>query len=853
MSKEKKLPFIYKIILSVLSLDEDFEQFCGDLEESYLFEHKKNGKIKAHRFVLFQLLKSVPGLISASLIMGATMIRNYLKISVRNIFKNKLYSSINIMGFAIGLSAAVLTFLFVSSEMDVNKQFDDLEHIYKINTEVNVNGNLEQWGGTPPPLKKVLLDNYPEIEEAAVICRSYDLYLFRYESKKAVENIKFGEFSYFNIFSHKIIYGEIPSNYDISSVIIDDNVSRKYFGNENPVGKTIIIDEKYSLKVAAVFESMSDKMISSFQILVPFELINQAWFKNTTTNWANYNFVTFIKTKENFDLAGFNQKIKDEINNHQADTDTRPFLYPFQDIYLYEYGNIENVKIYSIITILLLLIASVNYINLASAQSIKRAREVGIRKVVGAKKKQIVTQFFYESLLITLTAVFISAIIVALVFPYWSKLNNMDVELVNVIFDIKTLSVIGVIILAITIVSCIYPAFIISSFLPAKVLKGEFKSSNSGRMIRKSLVFSQFVISVILVIVTLVYSKQINYMKNKDLGINKESVFYISLDGNLRAKSDLLKSEILKISGVVNATLSSHIPGSGYYWANMDFSWDGKPVDSDIQVYENSFDENFIDTYNLKLIEGEKINESVEFRNKVYINETFANLINVESVVGQILYLYNKEYSIVGIVNDFHHSSLRRKIPPYVYYTDSGRMKFNNISVKFEKERLSEILKKCELIVKVFESEYPFNYKFNDEVFARRYLAEEKLQLTVQAFGIIAILISCMGLLGMVSYSVNEKHKEIGVRKILGASIFQIMHMLLKEYTKIVILANIVAWPIAYYYLSGWLDSFAYKYSLSIQIFIIGGALALLIAILTVGGQAYKASVSNPIKAIKTE
>lgn len=852
--KTERLPLIYRLILRFLILRDDFEQFCGDLEESYLIEINKSGKFKAHRFILFQIIKSVPGLIISSIVWGSTMLKSYLKMAFRNIFKNKLYSGINITGFAVGLAAAILTFLFVINELRVNQNFKDLDQLYQIQVNAHLNGNIQVWGGCPPAAETYIEDNFPEILESSILVSKNENWLVRYNDKKFFEDIRLGEFSYFKVFSHNILSGEIPENDEINYVMIDKETADKFFKDENPVGKTLTFDEKFDFTVAAVFETMS-ATTNEFKILVPFKIIDKVWYPGTTKNWGNYIFKVFVKTQKNLDVNSFNQKIEKVIVNNRKEAYTYPFLYPFKDKYLYEYNSIKNVKIYGVITFFLLLIASVNYINLSSAQSIKRAKEVGIRKIVGARKKQIVTQFFFESLLITLSGAVFAGILVYFFFPAWKDFNNLTISLIEVISEVKIISGIVLVIILTAVLSCFYPAFIVASFLPKKVLSGNFATSQSGKKFRSGLTLIQFAISVILVIITLSISKQIDFMKNKHPGVDKEQTFYIRLKGEKQYKNKfLLRDEIAKIPGVKSASLSSHLPGSGNYWNTSAFGWNGKSENYKPLICENAVDENYIKTYGIKLLEGREIKNSGKSRNRVYINETLAKMIAKENLIGsKISYAGSRSYEIVGIISDFHHSTLRENIEPFVFYTDPIRMYYEFISVKFETARVSEILNEAEKIVATVDSAFPFDYGFIDEIFGKRYLSEEKLQFTIQIFGIIAIFISCLGLLGMSSYIVNIKRKEIGVRKVLGAGVSKILIMFLKDFTKWVLLSNIIAWPIAYFYIEKWLSDYAFRIDIPYEIFVYSGITAFVLAVITVSGQVIKAANADPVMSLRTE
>lgn len=837
----------------VRDMDSDFA--IGDLTESYLHIVKNQGKLRAGFWLWMEVVRSLPQFIKNSIYWSSHMIKNYLVIGFRNLKKNKMYSLINITGFAIGLSAAILTFLFVLNEVRVNAHYQDLDQIYWVKVESRRDGEVQKFWGCPSAVGTYLKENYPEILESGVMINGSDQYLLATDKKKFKEHIKLGQFSLFNVFSHTVLRGAIPENDDIQSVVIDDEIAEKYFGSGDPIGRTIRLHGKHDLKVAAVFKRMTDNATDRFKILVPFKLIDQLWRPGNSRSWENHAFRVFVKVQPDTDIAALNARIDNIIVDHNPNSKSHPFLYPFKKKYLVDHKAIENVRTYGIITFLLLLVAAINYINLSGAQAVKRAREVGIRKVVGAKRKQIVSQFLSESLIITFLALILSSFVLAVVYPFWQQFNRLTILLTGIFTDSQIMSGLLVIVLGTVLISSGYPALILSSFLPKKVLQGDLSSGRSGRSFRSVSVVVQFTVSIALIIITATVAMQIRYMKNKKLGFEAGQIATMNLRGNLRSKSQLLKARIKKVPGVKNVSLSTFLPGSGYVWSNDNFTWRGKPDDFTPYIDENAIDENYLKTFGIKLVSGEDSRQSIQPLRKVLVNQTLANMMGLDNVIGEVIShrIDNRSYRVIGVMQDYHHNSVQNPIRPFIFYTDSERMTYQYLGFKFDPRRIQGILKDVEKIVTSIETEYPFSYTFLDQEFGDWYVREERLQLTVQSFGLIAILLSCLGLFGMTTFTTHRRTREIGIRKALGAGTGEIIRLLLKDFSKWVVMANLIGWPIAYFFLRNWINDFSYRISLGPEVFVFSGVLTLFLAVLTVIGLVYRAAVKNPGISLRTD
>lgn len=846
-------PELWLLRMFVRDTDADFA--IGDLTETFLQMVQERGRLRARWRLWMEVIRSLPKFIKNSFYWTIRMFINHITVGIRNLRKNKIFSLINVTGFAVGLSAAVLTYLFVLNEVRVNTHYEDLDQIYWVKVKYQRDGEMNEYWGCPSAVGPFLKDTYPEILASGVMINGSDQYLIKSDRKKFKEHIKLGQFSLFKVFSHEVLKGAVPGNDDTHCIVIDDEIAEKYFGSEDPIGKTLQLHGKYDLKVAAVFKSMTRNATDRFKILVPFKLIDQLWRPGNSRSWENHAFRVFVKVRPDTDIAALNARIDGIIVNHNSTSKSHPFLYPFKKKYLVDHEAIENVRTYGIITILLLLVAVINYINLSGAQAVKRAREVGIRKVVGAGRKQIVLQFLSESLLITFMALVLSSLFLAVMYPLWQQFNRLTIPLSAVFSDGQIFFGMLMIVLFTVLLSSGYPALVLSSFLPRKVLQGDLSSGKSGRSFRSVSVVIQFTVSIALMIITATVAMQIRYMKNKKLGFNAEQIVTMNLRGTLRSKSQLLKTRLQQVPGIKNVSLSSFLPGSGYTWSTDNFFWRGKPDDFTPYIDEIAIDENFLETYGIRLLAGEKSRQSIRPVRKVLINRTLANTMGMENVIGEAITLRddNRSYTVIGVMEDYHHNSVQNRIRPIIFYTDTERMSYQYLGFKFDPRMLQGILKEAEKIVSSIETEYPFAYSFLDREFADWYDREERLQMTVQSFGLIAILVSCLGLFGMTIFTTHRRTREIGIRKALGAGTREIIFLLLRNFTKWVLIANILGWPIAYLYLRNWINDFTYRIPLGAEVYVFSGILILLLAVLTVIGLVYRAARRNPGITLRTD
>jgi putative ABC transport system permease protein len=782
------------------------------------------------------------------------VLKNNLKIALRGLFKNRLYSFINIIGLAVGLAASILILLWISDEVSFNSFHKNIDRIFAIpqTQHYQTIGDLTVMP-TPLALAPALKQEIPEIR---YITR-YEPYLGKqkisYDGKTFNEQVNFADPDFFNVFSFRFIEGDNKNVLkDLSSIIITKDAAEKYFGSENPIGKTLRMNNKFDLTVKGVINNVPQNSDIQFDMLVPIKLLKDmgynmnSWGQNMVDTYAmlyNPNQTSQVKKK----IEG---RLKRELN---APTAGKLFLFPFKNYHLYSIrgngGRIETVMIFSIIAFFILTIACINFINLTTAKSAKRSTEVAIKKVVGASRLQVAKQFFSESVLLTFISFIFSLFLLEVFLPYFNSLSGKNLVLSQISYS--TILLILLIAVFTGIIAGIYPALFLSSFKPVNSLKSKIYIRTSRFPMRKILIVFQFAISIILIVCTSVVYLQMKYVMNKNLGLDKNNILYFNLSNNLHKNSQALKSELLGNPNINSVTETTALPifiyNNGGGW-----TWQGKPARQEELVSMIGADYDFLKTYNIKLLEGRyySADHSADDSLSIVINKSFADLIGFKNPIGQTLKFNQLNINIIGVVRDFNFSSLNSKIGPLVIYNNNSgdilSMKINNTDNRRTINFVNDACKK-------FDPDFVINYQFMDKTYEQTYTAQTRLEKIFFAFALLAIIISCLGLLGLASYISEVKTKEIGIRKVLGAKVAEIVLLMSGDFIKWVLVANIIAWPIAYYFMNRWLDDFAYRISFPYWVLFASGILALLIALITVGSQAVRAANLDPVKSLRYE
>jgi putative ABC transport system permease protein len=790
------------------------------------------------------------------------MLKNYLIIAVRTLWKSKIYSFLNILGLAVGLAAGILMLLWVQDELSYNAFHKNADNIYMAVARFDAGGKKETWQTTPAPIASFGKREVPEIVEATRLRTEWNARVFEYNNKSFIETKGgYADSGLFRMFDFSLVQGDAKNPFPNNrSVVISQKIAEKYFGTENPIGKVISLDKKDGYTVTGVIADIPQNSSIQYEWFIPFSILDEQYNKQYQPNglegdWGNYNYTTYFQLRENASAKRVEEKLtKIHIANQKeaGEADFGYALNPLSQVHLYNAdgteGGIKTVRIFTVVAIVILLIACINYVNLATARATKRAKEVSIRKIVGAQLSQVFGQFMAESLIVFTLAMGIALLLMMLVIPMYNEIADKSLEL-----SFTNPTVLGVLasaMLGTIAIAGVYPALLLSSFKPVDALKGKFTIGGSTTLFRKALVITQFAMSVVLIISTLLIGEQLRYMRNKDLGYTKENVFAFGLRGEMSEKLDVIKSELSKEAGILNVSYANgFIVSLGS--STSDIEWEGKAPNQRLIASQISTDKEFMELFKLQLKEGEWFTGTKADTNKFILNEKAVQAIGLKNPVGQPFTFHSVRGTIVGVVKDFHFASLHQQITPMVLFHNPNW--FGVVNVKTTGEMAPQAIAAAERLWKRYHPDHPFEYNFMNEAFDKLYKSEQRTSKLFNIFAGIAIVISCLGLFGLATFTAEQRTKEIGVRKVLGASVTNITALLSKDFLKLVLVGNLIAWPIAWYIMHKWLENFAYQINISLWVFLVAGVLALLIALLTVSYQSIKAALANPIKSLRSE
>ncbi|UCE06245.1 MAG: ABC transporter permease [bacterium] len=780
------------------------------------------------------------------------MFKNYLIVALRNMMKQKMYSFINISGLTIGMACTILIMLWVKDEMSFDRFHENADHIYRVVFADESYEQIRHYWVTPPALAAALKKDFPEVRHS-VKFHSQDGMLVTYGESKFKETAGFTDASVFDIFTLPFINGN-PRTALVNpySAVITEKMAVKYFGHEDPMNKRLTLDNQIDVTVTGVIQDIPDNSYLQFDFLIQFEHLHELTGQGNVESWNNYGYSTFVLLPEDVNINEFNQKIADlALKAESYDDNFKPRLYlqPLVDIHLYNLnggGAITYVYIFSLIAVFVLLIACINFMNLATARSATRSKEVGLRKVIGGSKLNLIQQFYGESILLSFIALIFSLILVELSLPAFNYLSGKALSL-NFMGNFQMLPVLFGVALVTGIISGSYPALFLSSFKPVNVLKGSKISGSS--LLRKILVVFQFSLSIVLIICTLVVSNQLDYINSQYLGFDKDQVLYIPLNHELKAKSALVKNELLQNPQILNVSATSSKIGIRPLWSVDLNQWEGNDREKALLLSIIHTDYDFLETFNIEMASGRYYSrEFATDTGAVVLNETAIKEMGLKDPIGKRIF---EKTHIIGVVKDFNFKSLHSNIAPLALFMNPNRVL--HMAVKIKADDINSTISYLKDMTKKFAPDFPFEYHFLDEDFEQLYRSERRLETIFNYFSTLAIIISCLGLFGLASFTAGQRTKEIGIRKVLGASVSGIVVLLSKEFTKWVLLANIFAWPVAYYAMKNWLQNFAYRIDLSWEFFILTGWLALMIAILIVSFLAIKAAITNPVETLRYE
>jgi len=797
------------------------------------------------------------------------MFKNYIKISIRNIISQKGYSFINIFGLAIGIACCILILIYVQYELSFDKYHKKSDRIYRIVIRGQMSGTTINSAMTPARWAPLLRNDYPEIESFVRFRPPLSRWLLTYKDKKFYEKgFIFADSTVFKVFDFELLRGNPSAALSKPyTVVLTEAMAQKYFGNEDPIGKMLLLDNTYNLEVTGIIEEVPSNSHFTFDFLASFETLFKEPIYGGINGIMNPMIYTYLLFRDGASPGEFENKLSGFTEKYlgnflrQVSAELNLIPQPLTDIHLHSHYDAEietnndtqTILILLSIASFILIIASINFMNLATARFANRAREVGMRKVSGAHRSQLVYQFLGESLITTVIALIVALFLVKVNLPHFNNLSGMNLSF---LFILKPSIITGIlfITLFIGLVVGSYPAFYLASFKSADILKGTLKASTKNAFLRKILVTVQFTVSIFMIIGTGIIYNQLEYIRNKPLGFNKEGVVVMPLpDIAVRERMEALKTELLKDPAVVNVCASSSVPGSLTGFANV--VPEGRTSDDAILVSSFRVTEGFFETLEIEVLQGRSFSKEFpsDVNQSVMLNETAAERIGWENPIGKRIEGFGPNYKpkVIGVVEDFHFKSLHQPIEPLIITMIGGDLLFASVKIKTD-DTPTAINGIKNAWMKV-NSDHVFEYSFLDEDYDSLYQAENRLVQIFGYFSALAIFIACLGLFGIASFTAEKRSKEIGIRKVLGASVLGINFLLSKEFLKLVLLANILSWPAAYFIMKRWLQNFAYNIDITVWMFIFAGLGAFVIALITVSFQTIKAANANPVDTIKYE
>ena len=786
------------------------------------------------------------------------MLKNFFKIAFRNLWKNKGFSLINITGLAIGMASAMLLLLWIYDEVSFDQFHVKKNRIYEVWNRAEFSGEMHCWNTTPKVLARTLEHDFPEVEVAARVNWPSN-YLLTVGEKKIMVQGNIVDTGFLDIFSIPFMKGDPHTALnDLHSMVVTEKLAKKLFGSEDPMGKFIKVDDKETFRVTGLAKDPPANTRFQFEYLLPWAYLHK--IGGDDNEWGNNSTRTYVLLRPHVSLASVQEKMKTlKVKYDKEEPKWEMFIYPMTRWRLYsdfkgaveDGGRIENVKLSAIIASFILLIACINFMNLSTARSEKRAKEVGIRKVVGARKGGLIGQFLGESVLLSFFAALVAFGLVLLSFARFNQVT--DKHMVIPFGDIRLWLLIGVFILFTGLLAGSYPAFFLSSFQPVKVLKGGFKKINALVTPRKVLVVLQFSFAIALIICTIIVQQQINHAQDRESGYDKNNLIYHFLTGDIEKNYRLIKAELLS-SGAASSVTKTSAPITQGWSDSWGFEWAGKDPNDKTDFDRYSADEDFLKTAGLQLVRGRDMDlgKYITDSSAMILNESTVKIMKFKEPIGQLVKDGDQQYHVIGVIRDFILRSPYEPTRPMII--EGGKGWFNVIHIKLSNlQPTAKSLQQAEAIFKKYNPDFPFEYHFVDEEYASKFQDEKSAATLAAFFSGLAIFISCLGLFGLATYMAETRVKEIGVRKVLGASVTGITVLISKDFLRLVGIAFLIAAPVAAFSMEAWLKNYSYRVQLHWWVFALAGSLSFLIALVTISSQAIRAATANPVTSLRSE
>ena len=840
------------------------EDVEGDVSELFTKRSKDNKWKARFLFILDVLLLLRPGMIRnfepINRLINYVMIKNYLKITLRNALRYKGFTLLNLLGLVVGIASSILILLWVDDEINVDKFHVNGDRIFQLFRNMHQgDGMISTTSSIPKPAADLMEAEYPEVDQIALLSWSMEAVIAKEDNMSKTRGRVTNQ-EFLDMFSFPFLVGDIESALnDPSSIVISRTLAERYYGTdwkEKVLATQLRIDDLYDLTVSGVFEdpgensSLQFEWLASVEGFIPYNL----W----VNNWGNGSFSVYFTVDNAEEAKVVGDRIRNVIIDNTKDNDLAGhetlIVHKFQDYYLHSNfdngvisgGRIDYVKIMTIVAILILIVACVNFMNLATARSGRRSKEIGLRKVMGAHRNSISIQFFLEALFFSFISVILSVVVVLVLLPYFNVL--VDKSLFLDFTSINTWYFLVGVGLIVGILSGSYPAILLPTFNIIMSLKGTIKQSGTSTFLRKGLVVFQFGISTLLIIGTAVIYKQLDYVLNKDLGLNKENLVIVRMDGDLGRRLDTYRNELLQIPEVMSVTAASGNP-IDYGRSTSSASWEGKN-DQEHEINILMVDQEFVDVMGMELLAGRGFQNDFADSTNFIINEVAAGIMGFDDPINKDLSFWGVQGKIIGVIKNFHMSNLYDPIAPLIIANFNTRFPVALVRIKGNP---NNALLAIEDITKKMNPIFDFEYEFMDEAYADSYSNEQTVSVLINIFSAISILISCLGLLGLSSYSAEQRAMEIGVRKVHGASVSQILVLLTKDYSRLMLMAFVLAIPFGYYFMQQWLNDFEFRTTLDPMVFIIAGVLTFIIGVVTVSAKSYQAATVNPTNSLKDE
>ena len=849
--RSTKPPRPARWILSLLRRYQDEFSMAEDFDEEHLRIAAEKGRIRAHVWYWWQAVYSIPAYMKFSMVTGGIMLKHLVIMAIRNMRRNKGYSFINITGLAIGIASSLMLIFWAMDELSFDCFHEDAKRIFRIVQERKTD-RIFKTPSTPSPLAPAWVENYHEVEKAVRLRYSGMGFIYG-DNRDDIfdEDGLFADKEIFQVFTLPLKEGNPNTALTMpQSIVITEKMAQVCFGSQDPLGQTLTATNGDPFQITGVMENIPANSHLKFDYLISLEYLIQRG--QSLDRWNTSDAKTYVMLRKGVDYRELNKKLEYYVQDRLPESSSRLIFQPLTEIHLHSLeggGPIVYVSIAIILALFILIVACINFMNLSTARFGKRSLEVGVRKVVGAGRPSLIGQFFGESLVLSFMSAFLAMVLVYFLLPVFNRFIGKDIE-----FDILGTIPVITSVLAVTlftgVVSGIYPAVFLSSFPPVKIFKGFSQSTKRMLNTRRILVVFQFAISLVLILFTLVVSRQLHFIRNKDLGFDKENLVFFRLGDNSLVEIETIKQTLIQSASISHVTATN----APLLWLGIEttgVAWEGKNPGDMMNVQIRTVDFDYLKTFRMEMKEGRFFSQemSADVKHSYVLNEAAISVMGLKSPVGKWFSLNDKKGEIIGVVRDFHHHSVHEVIEPVVFLFEPSWSDY--VFVRIEPGYTAEALQVMAFNWKLINPDRSFHLRFFDDEIDSLYRSEKELGRFINILSVLAVLISCLGLFGLVSYATEHRTKEIGIRKVLGASVIGIQILLSREFLKWVLIANVISWPISYYAMYRWLQNFAYRTSIGLTDFVFAGGLVFVVAMMTVSYQAIRAATADPVKSLR--